>query len=246
MRLSRRAVLVGGIVGVAGLAVAWRLGGPVWRPIYYKLIGRRTVADALAIYGPLTDPELKALHDAAGITYPPKELALVATKAERRLEVWARNADAPFQRIATYEILGASGELGPKLREGDRQVPEGVYRISSLNPNSQFHLSMELNFPNEFDRAVALKDGRVNLGGEIFIHGGRGSIGCLAMGDGVIERLFVLVARVGRENVRVVVAPEEPIGTKFPSPLANSVPWAAELHSLILEQLRVIRGYTGA
>jgi hypothetical protein len=60
------------------------------------------------------------------------------------------------------------------------------------------------------------------------------------------ERLFVLVARVGRENVRVVIAPEEPVGTTFPSPLANRVPWAADLHSQILEQLRAVRGYTGA
>ena len=198
----------------------------------------------LAIYGPTVDPELKALHDAAGLTYPANEVALIAMKAERHLDVWARNADAPFKRLATYEILGASGDLGPKLREGDRQVPEGIYRISSLNPNSLFHLSMEPNFPNEFDRAVALKDGRVNLGGEIFIHGGRASIGCLAMGDAVIEQLFVLVARVGREHVRVVIAPEEPVGTTFPSPLANSVPWAGDLHSLILEELRRVRGQT--
>jgi murein L,D-transpeptidase YafK len=136
--------------------------------------------------------------------------------------------------------------LGPKLREGDRQVPEGVYRIASLNPNSRFHLSMEVNYPNDFDRAMAAKDGRVNLGGQIFIHGGTASIGCLAMGDAVIERLFVLVARVGRENVRVVIAPGEPVGTRFPSALVNSVPWAVDLQATILDELRVIRGFTGA
>src|SRR5262245_52737989 len=131
MRLSRRALLLGAVAGITSAGVVWYLGGPIWRPIYYKLVGRRTVADALAMYGPNADPELKALHDAAGILYPPKELALIATKSERRLEVWASNEDGHFKHLATYEILGASGGLGPKLREGDGQVPEGVYRIAS-------------------------------------------------------------------------------------------------------------------
>ena len=55
--------------------------------------------------------------------------------------------------ICVYPVLGASGVLGPKLKEGDRQVPEGVYRVPELNPNSDFHLSLRLDYPNEFDRA---------------------------------------------------------------------------------------------
>jgi hypothetical protein len=242
MRLSRRAAIIWTATGVTAIAAGWQFGGPLWRPIYYRLAGRRTVAEALASCGPDADVGLRKLHDAAGVEYPPDELALIAIKAERRLEVWARNSNGPFKLLVTHAILGASGKIGPKLREGDRQVPEGVYRISGLNPNSRFHLSMELNYPNEFDRAVALRDGRTNLGGEIFIHGGRSSIGCLAMGDAVIEQLFVLVARTGRENVRVVIAPEEPVGAKFPSLPEVGVPWLADLHWSILEELNVIRG----
>jgi hypothetical protein len=242
MRRGRRALLLGAVAGVAGATAFWQFGGPLWRPIYYKLAGRRTVEEALAAYAPDADAELKSLHEVTGLKYPPTELALIALKSERRLDVWAKNATTPFRKITSYAIRRASGTLGPKLREGDRQVPEGVYKISGLNPNSQFHLSMQLNYPNPFDHAAALRDGRTNLGGEIFIHGGFASIGCLAMGDDVIEKLFVLVARVGRENVRVVIAPEEPVGNRFPSPPATSVPWIADLHAQILEELLVIRG----
>jgi hypothetical protein len=65
------------------------------------------------------------------------------------------------------------------------------------------------------------------------------------MGDDVIEKLFVLVARVGRENVRVVIAPEEPVNNRFPSPPASNLPWIADLHGQILEELLVIRGRSG-
>jgi murein L,D-transpeptidase YafK len=65
----------------------------------------------------------------------------------------------------------ASGGLGPKLGAGDRQGPERIYAIESLNPNSLFHLSMRLNYPNEFDQMRAKQDGRSDLGGDIMIHG---------------------------------------------------------------------------
>ena len=76
-----------------------------------------------------------------------------------------------------------SGRLGPKLKEGDRQVPEGLYRVESLNPNSRYHLSLRVNYPNEQDKSYGRLDGRNNLGTDIMIHGKDCSIGCLAMGD---------------------------------------------------------------
>ena len=81
-------------------------------------------------------------------------------------------------------ILAASGVSGPK-REGDKQVPEGFYRIELLNPNSRYHLSLRVNYPNADDLERARQDGRAlsTLGGDIMIHGGSASIGCLALGD---------------------------------------------------------------
>ncbi|NJN46820.1 MAG: L,D-transpeptidase family protein [Candidatus Competibacteraceae bacterium] len=95
-----------------------------------------------------------------------------------------------WQPIKHYPVLAASGTLGPKLCEGDRQVPEGIYRIKSLNPNSAYHLSLELDYPNAFDLRQAERDGRNNPGSAICIHGKAVSVGCLAMGDTAIEELY--------------------------------------------------------
>jgi murein L,D-transpeptidase YafK len=111
--------------------------------------------------------------------------------------------------IRSYAILGASGPLGPKLRQGDLQVPEGVYPIVYLNPNSIAHLSLAFGYPNDFDLARAMEDGRTSdtLGGDIMIHGGASSTGCLAIGDEAAEDLFVLAADAGVERADVVVSP---------------------------------------
>ncbi|MGI9336080.1 MAG: L,D-transpeptidase family protein, partial [Gammaproteobacteria bacterium] len=108
---------------------------------------------------------------------------------------------------------------------GDLQVPEGIYRIEALNPNSRFHLSMRLNYPNEFDRRNAWLDRRRNLGGDIFIHGNELSVGCLAMGDSVIEELFVLFATLGPERNRVVIAPHDPRREPLESSTMPDAPW---------------------
>ena len=100
--------------------------------------------------------------------------------------------------------------LGPKLQEGDRQVPEGIYQLEYLNPNSSYHLSLKINYPNAFDLKHAMLEGRDEPGSNIFIHGKAVSIGCLAMGDRAIEEIFVLVAKTGRNNVTVAIAPSDP------------------------------------
>jgi len=123
------------------------------------------------------------------------------------LQVQASNQTNGYHFLRSYSILAASGGPGPKLREGDRQVPEGIYPIELLNPNSSYHLSLRIGYPNEFDRAQAAKEGRKNLGGDIMIHGKSASIGCLAMGDEAAEDLFVLAADTGLQNIKVVLSP---------------------------------------
>jgi murein L,D-transpeptidase YafK len=86
-------------------------------------------------------------------------------------------------------------------------VPEGFYALEALNPNSRFHLSLKLDYPNAVDRQQAALEGRDQLGGDIFLHGKDVSVGCLAMGDMAIEELFVLVALIGIERVTVLLAP---------------------------------------
>jgi murein L,D-transpeptidase YafK len=141
--------------------------------------------------------------------------------------------------VRNYEIRRASGEAGPKLREGDGQVPEGLYRIDGLNPNSSYHLSLKINYPNEFDRQQASIDGRTQLGGDIFIHGREVSIGCLAMGDDAIEELFVLAHRVGKENISVLLAPRD--FRQRPISGSAGVAWVDTLYSQVRQELKRYR-----
>ena len=136
-------------------------------------------------------------------------------------------------------ILAASGMAGPKLREGDKQVPEGVYRIELLNPNSRYHLSLRVNYPNAADIEQAGRDGRELsvLGGDIMIHGGAESIGCIAIGDPAVEELFVLVARTGLDNVQLIIAPRD-LRQEMPKAGAGDTPrWVAELHEQVRSEM---------
>jgi len=104
------------------------------------------------------------------LSYPPREVTFIALKQEKKLELWARGS-GEFRFIRDYDIQAASGVAGPKLRQGDRQVPEGIYPHRGLNPNSHYHLSMKINTPNEFDLFHAWEEGRADPGSDIFIHG---------------------------------------------------------------------------
>jgi hypothetical protein len=198
--------------------------------------GKRTVSDVLKKVGPHVEAHLKTLFEKAGVSYPPSRVAFITLKDELELEVWAEK-DRQWAYVTTYDVYGASGGLGPKERAGDGQVPEGIYSVSELNPNSVFHLSMKLDYPNSFDREVARSEGRFDLGGDIYLHGKTKSRGCIAIGDRAIEELFVLAARVGIENVRVVIAPYDFRRSTPHSPLRISPPWLPELYERIGHEL---------
>lgn len=126
---------------------------------------------------------------AAGVSWPPGELYVRAFKQERELEVWAGARGQRLRKVKTFPFCAASGDVGPKRREGDAQVPEGFYSLDQFNPRSQFHLSMRVSYPNGADRRL----GQRPLGGAIYIHGGCASIGCIALEDGPIEELYLMV-----------------------------------------------------
>ncbi|MCB1761101.1 MAG: hypothetical protein KDI68_15125 [Gammaproteobacteria bacterium] len=173
----------------------------------------------------------------AGIEWPPQEVQLMAIKENRTLELWARTG-TQWRHIRDYRIKGMSGGYGPKLKEGDRQVPEGLYNIAGLNPNSSFHLSLGVNYPNEFDRAMARNSGRSGLGGDIFIHGNRVSRGCLAIGDKGIEDLFVLTAMLGKEQVKLLISPVDFRTYSTDSLIGNTPAWIGDLYHTISERMR--------
>lgn len=195
-----------GVCGCVALFVSNPSRVPGGEAIVTKLRGKATVSDRVEQFGPATEKRWLAFFRSTSVSYPPQKLVLVALKQEKRLEVYASNGSAP-QFIRSFPILGASGKFGPKLREGDLQVPEGVYRIESLNPNSAFHLALRVSYPNKEDRAQAVLDNRRELGGDIMIHGSNASVGCLAMGDEAAEDLFVLAAKTGAHNIEVLLCP---------------------------------------
>jgi murein L,D-transpeptidase YafK len=196
---------------------------------------RATVDSRLAEHGDAARARLAPHFASAAVAYPPAALTFVAIKDEARLEVWGAGADGTPRFVRDYPVLAASGGPGPKLREGDLQVPEGAYAIDWLNPNSDYHLSMHIDYPNPFDRAHADADGRTDLGGAIMIHGSDASIGCLAIGDPAIEELFVLVADAGL-LARVLIAPTD-LRRHAARPPQGAPAWTAELYDLLRAEL---------
>jgi hypothetical protein len=196
--------------------------------------GGKTTQQRVDEFGAAVAARLQPVFEQAGVAYPPARLALVGLKTERVLQVYAADSSGEFKFIKAYPIIAASGTVGPKLREGDGQVPEGVYRVESLNPNSQYHLALRVSYPNEFDRQQAYADKRANLGGDIMIHGGVASIGCLAMGDETAVDLFVLAALTGISNIAVVLAPVDFRARELPAGSRSTLPaWTDQLYANI-------------
>lgn len=204
--------------------------------------GRKTIADRVAQYGPAVRQRLAPAFAAIDVPYPPARVTLVGIKATRTLEVWVARAGGPWRRLKHYPILAASGTLGPKLREGDRQVPEGLYRVESLNPNSLYHLALRVNYPSAEDRRRGLEDGRVALGSDIMIHGKDCSIGCLAMGDGAAEDLFVLAAETGIDRVSIILTPVDFRTSALPADMPAVPAWTGERYQAIRRELAQLQG----
>jgi len=135
---------------------------------------------------------------------------LRAFKEEKLLEIWVLpKGNSKYVKVRTYPICEASGESGPKLRQGDKQVPEGFYHIAVFNALSNFHLSLGINYPNKSDRYFV--DSKIP-GGDIYIHGSCVSIGCLAMTDDFIKEIYVLCDRArrnGQQKIPVHIFPFE-------------------------------------
>jgi L,D-transpeptidase catalytic domain len=215
--------LAAGAIGIFGRAL--------WYPYLVRIRGPRSVEDVVRTMGPAARRRLAPHFQRAGVPYPPAEIALLTFKQERRVALWARGR-GEWRFIRAYPVFAASGHAGPKLREGDHQVPEGVYRIEHLNPNSSYHLSMKVSYPNAFDRRMAQRDGRTRLGGDIFVHGKNVSIGCVAVGDRAIEELFTLVAETGHPRVRVILAPND-LRIAGPVMHEDTPRWAGELYRTV-------------
>jgi murein L,D-transpeptidase YafK len=127
-------------------------------------------------------------------------------KREHVLELWMKGDDGRFQLFRAYTICNYSGGLGPKLAEGDRQSPEGFYRVAraQLNPNSRHHLAFNIGFPNALDKDLG------RTGSFLMVHGGCTSVGCYAMTDAQIDEIYAVVEAAldrGQREVDVAIFP---------------------------------------
>lgn len=182
------------------------------------------------VYQGDANSRLQQRFAAAKVDFPPTSITFLAIKNTGMLELWTNEKDKKHF-VSTFPIKAQSGIAGPKLREGDRQVPEGIYQITWLHPNSSYHRSMKINYPNTFDRMHAKNEGRTEPGTNIFIHGRAVSIGCLAMGDPAIEELYLLVQKVGTENANIIIAPTDPRRSRIQR--LTHIPWTDDLYSNI-------------
>ena len=126
-------------------------------------------------------------------------------KKEKRLEIWLRQG-LTYTLFKSYSICHHSGDLGPKIKEGDKQSPEGFYTVgaSQLNPNSDYHLSFNLGFPNEYDRS------HKRTGSLLMVHGRCSSVGCFAMADFRMDEIYAIIESAiisGQHQVPVHIFP---------------------------------------
>jgi murein L,D-transpeptidase YafK len=175
------------------------------RPLIRTLLASAALAATLGLVGcdtegtqmmpgramaPLSDKMLTDLEAKNMDKTSPILVRLFKTEAE--LEVWKQSRDGQYALLKTYPICRWSGDLGPKIKEGDRQAPEGFYTITpgQMNPNSSFYLAFNMGYPNAYDKSLG------RTGNNLMIHGDCSSRGCYAMTDEQISEIYSL----GRES----------------------------------------------
>jgi murein L,D-transpeptidase YafK len=181
--------------------------GQVSQNVFSIIQTNLTVQETIKLYGKDARSRLAPHFKRAKISYPPSKITFLSLKEERLLIVFAPDEKGKWKQITGYYVVGTSGKAGPKLKEGDLQIPEGYYKITGLYPNSIAHLGLRVNYPNSVDKLHARKEKRAKLGGDILIHGSYWSTGCLAMGNVAIEELYVLAHDVGCNNIELIFSP---------------------------------------
>jgi len=151
-------------------------------------------------------------------------ILFVAYKENDRIDVYVKNKNfSTYTTFKSYPICARSGNLGPKVQQGDGQVPEGFYQIDRFNPSSNFYLSLGLNYPNLADKRRTTTP---NLGGDIFIHGACVTIGCLPITDNFIKELYTLAIHAknnGQSKIPVYIFPFEMTNDNFTAYKAKNI-----------------------
>lgn len=142
------------------------------------------------------------------LSYSGFNLFIRAFKKERKIEIWIKEKNKEtYSLLHTYDFCASSGTLGPKRKEGDLQIPEGIYTINHFNPVSNFYLSLGIDYPNASDKILSDK---IKPGGQIYIHGNCVTIGCIPITDEKIKELYILAVEAknnGQEKIPVHIFP---------------------------------------
>ncbi len=175
------------------------------QPSYVE--SQKTNTRSADVFNRVEDSVIKQFEEKK-LTWPPQSMYIRSFKYDRQLEVWVKNkSEEQYQLFKSYKVCMQSGTTGPKRFEGDFQVPEGFYYINEFNPNSKYHLSLGLNYPNSSDKILSDAN---RPGSAIYIHGNCVSTGCIAIQDAPIEELYIIASNVranGQDFIPVHVFP---------------------------------------
>ncbi len=151
---------------------------------------------------------LQKQFKAKGLQWPANNIYIRSFKYDSQLEIWVSNSrKEPYKLFKSYHVCALAGSLGPKRMQGDFQVPEGFYYINEFNPNSNYYLSLGLNYPNISDKILG---DAINPGGDIYIHGNCVTVGCIPVTDQQIDEIYILAAHAksaGQDYIPVHIFP---------------------------------------
>lgn len=204
-------------------------------PVINKVKGKETVNSILTKIESSVSERLNSHFKKSGFETYPEKIVLLAFKEEKVLQVYGMHDDE-YKFVKEYPFTASSGVLGPKLKEGDKQIPEGIYKVEFLNPNSSYYLSIKVDFPNAFDKQKTAFDNIEQMGGDIFIHGKSATIGCIPVGDEAIEEIFVMCNKAMHHTIPVIISPRDFRVNKI-YPDIKSVTWEQELYDMLMLEL---------
>ncbi|MGY3795148.1 L,D-transpeptidase family protein [Aquimarina sp. 433] len=235
--MIRKLVLIVGLIVI--IIVFLKFGRSIYIPLLNKVKGKETVKSRIERIEKDVWNRLEKNLEIAGYKMDyPQEIILVAFKEERTLQVYSKDYSG-IKLIKEYPFTAFSGQLGPKLKEGDKQIPEGIYKVEYLNPNSAYYLSVKVSYPNEFDKSKTEFTNISEMGGDIFIHGKSATIGCIPIGDQAIEEVFLLTQKAINNDIKVIISPRDfRINSEYPK--IEEINWENELYEMIHNELKTL------
>ncbi|MBM6500054.1 L,D-transpeptidase family protein [Flavobacterium macrobrachii] len=205
--------------------------------LFFSSEEKQTIESIVEKYNPKVKASLQNNFAKNNIDSTDFEMGILAFKKEQILELYIRkNETDNWKMLKKYPFTAFSGKIGPKLKNGDKQIPEGIYQMEYLNPNSKYHLSIKVNYPNTFDEEKAKLDGRTDLGGDIMIHGKSVTIGCIPVGDKNIEEIFILATKTKNKHFPIIIAPQD-FRTNKTFPEIEAISWEKDLYENIAKEL---------